>query len=92
MAEAYALKEGLMLAQYIGCNKFIIQTDCMQVVETMKDGCNKFIIQTDCMQVVETMKDGGFSATAAIAIYDDCILLWSGFDSICIEHCNRGCV
>ena len=35
------------------------------------------------------MKDGGFSATAAMAIYDDCFLLWSGFDSISIEHCNR---
>ena len=69
MAEAYALKEGLMLAQHIGCNWFIIQTDCMLVVETMNDG--------------------GFSATAATAIYDDCIILWSGFDSISIEHCNR---
>ena len=69
MAEANALKEGLMLAQHIGCNRFIIQTDCMLVVETMNDG--------------------GFSATAATAIYDDCIILWSGFDSISIEHCNR---
>ena len=38
MAEAYALKEGLMLAQHIGCNRLIIQSDCMEVVQTMNDG------------------------------------------------------
>ena len=30
MAEAYALKEGLMLVQHIGCNRLIIQSDCME--------------------------------------------------------------
>jgi hypothetical protein len=38
MAEAYALKEGLMLAQHIGYNRLIIRSDCMEVVDTMKDG------------------------------------------------------
>ena len=38
MAEAYALKEGLMLEQYIGCNQLIIQSGCMEVVEIMNDG------------------------------------------------------
>jgi ribonuclease HI len=38
MAEAYTLKEGLMLAQHIGCNRLIIQSDCMKVVETMNGG------------------------------------------------------
>ena len=38
MAEAYALKEGLMLAQRIGCNKLIIQSDCMEVVQIMQGG------------------------------------------------------
>ena len=37
MAEAYALKEGLMLAQHAGCNRVIIQSDCMEVVEIMGD-------------------------------------------------------
>jgi ribonuclease HI len=36
MAEAYAFREGLSLAQRIGANNFIIQTDCAQVVDTMK--------------------------------------------------------
>jgi hypothetical protein len=36
MAEAYALKEGLMLAQHRG-NRLIIQSDCMEVVEVMKN-------------------------------------------------------
>jgi len=38
MAEAYALKEGLMLAQHIGGNRLIVQSDCMEVVEVMKNG------------------------------------------------------
>jgi ribonuclease HI len=69
MAEAYALKEGLMLAQHIGCNRLIIQSDCMEVVQIMKDG--------------------GFSANSTAAIYDDCNIIWSGFQDISIEHCSR---
>lgn len=47
------------------------------------------IVQTDCIAVVETMKGGGFSASAGAAIYDDCTMMWNGFDSVSIEHCNR---
>jgi hypothetical protein len=32
------LKEGLLLAQHVSKNRLIIQSDCMEVVETMKDG------------------------------------------------------
>jgi hypothetical protein len=35
------------------------------------------------------MKNGGFSATASAAIYDECIILGSGFCDVSIEHCNR---
>jgi hypothetical protein len=38
MAEAYAFREGLVIAQQIRSNSFTLQTDCMQVVETMKNG------------------------------------------------------
>jgi ribonuclease HI len=38
MAEAYAFRDGLTLAQQIGVQKFTVQTDCVQVVETMKNG------------------------------------------------------
>ena len=38
MAEAYALRDGQKLAQQIGSNRFIVQADCMMVVETMKEG------------------------------------------------------
>lgn len=38
MAEAYVLKEGLMLAQHIVRNLLIIQSYCMEVVQRMKDG------------------------------------------------------
>lgn len=37
-AEVLALKEGLLLAQHIGCNEFNIHSDCLEVVETMRQG------------------------------------------------------
>jgi hypothetical protein len=37
MSEAYALKEGLMLAQHIGTDQLIVQSDCVEVVEIMRD-------------------------------------------------------
>ena len=61
MAEAYALKEGLLLAQHIGV------------------GGNRLVIWADCMEVVETTKEGGFSVNSAADIYDECIIIWSGF-------------
>jgi ribonuclease HI len=69
MAEAFALKEGLMLAQHIGANRIIVQSDCMEVVEIMKNE--------------------GFTANLATTIYDDCNIVWSGFQEISIEHLNR---
>ena len=35
MAEAYALLDGLRLAEQVGCNRIIINSDCMQVVTTI---------------------------------------------------------
>jgi hypothetical protein len=35
------------------------------------------------------MKDGGFSATTSKTIYDDYNILWSDFDNVSIEYCNR---
>ena len=69
MAEAYALKEGLMLAQHIGCDRLIFESDCMEVVQTIKDG--------------------GFSTNLAAVLYDECNIIWSGFQDISIEHCSR---
>jgi hypothetical protein len=37
-AEVMVLKEGFLLAQHIGCNGFILHSDCMEVVETMSMG------------------------------------------------------
>jgi hypothetical protein len=37
MAEAYTLREGISMAQYLGCNNFIIQSDNV-VIETMLAG------------------------------------------------------
>jgi hypothetical protein len=39
MAEASALRDGLLLAQQIGSNRRVqIQADCMEVVDTMLGG------------------------------------------------------
>ena len=38
MAEAFALRDGLLLAQQIGSNRVQIQADCIEVVDTMLDG------------------------------------------------------
>ena len=38
MAEALALKFGLSLAQGTGCNRIIINSDNMEVIETMNNG------------------------------------------------------
>ena len=38
MAEALALKFGLTLAQRAGCNRLIINSDNMKVIDTMQDG------------------------------------------------------
>ena len=37
MAEAYALKEGLCLVNQIGCTNFMLQSDCQEVIDIMKD-------------------------------------------------------
>lgn len=37
IVKAYALKEALMLAQYIGGKRLIVQSNCMEVVEIMRN-------------------------------------------------------
>jgi ribonuclease HI len=37
-AEVTALREGLALAQTMGCNRIRIQSDCLEVVQTMRQG------------------------------------------------------
>ena len=37
-AEAMALRFGLILAQKVGCNRLIINSDNMEVIDTMKNG------------------------------------------------------
>ena len=34
-AEACALRDGLLLAGEIGCNKLMVESDCAEVVEIM---------------------------------------------------------
>ena len=39
-AEACALRDGLLLAGKIGCNKLMVESDCSDVVEVMQNGGN----------------------------------------------------
>ena len=40
MAEARALRDGLLLAGQAGCPKIVVNSDCMEVITTMKKGGN----------------------------------------------------
>ena len=41
------------------------------------------------MKVVEIMRNGGFYGNSAAAIYDECNIVWGGFQEISIEHSSR---
>jgi ribonuclease HI len=54
MAEAYALLDGLRLAEQVGCNRIIVNSDCMQVVNTFRDGfsaTSATAIYDDCFSI-----------------------------------------
>ena len=36
VAEMHALREGLLLAQHVGCSRIMVQSDCLELVGTMK--------------------------------------------------------
>jgi hypothetical protein len=38
MAEAASLRDGLLLAQQIGCSYVEFQSDCLEVVTTVQEG------------------------------------------------------
>lgn len=38
--EARVLRDGLILANTIGCNKIMVEVDCMEVVKVMTNGAN----------------------------------------------------
>ena len=39
-AEARALRNGLLLANDMGCNKLYVEADCMEVIDVMQNGGN----------------------------------------------------
>ena len=40
MAEARALRDGLLLAGQVSCSKLIVNSNCLEVISTMQDGGN----------------------------------------------------
>lgn len=53
-------------------------------------GCNRINIESDCAEVVETMQNEGFLVSSAAVIYDDCSIIWTCFENVIIDFCNRG--
>jgi ribonuclease HI len=41
-AEACALRDGMSLAGAMGCNRLIVHSDCLEVIEVMKSGGNAY--------------------------------------------------
>jgi hypothetical protein len=41
------------------------------------------------MEVVEIMRNRGFTTNSSAAIYDECDIVWGGFQEISIEHSSR---
>jgi hypothetical protein len=53
MVVAYALLDGLQLAEHVGCNRVMVNPDCMQVVNAFCDGFLEMSTTTiygDCFQ------------------------------------------
>jgi hypothetical protein len=44
MAEAIALRDGLLLVGQLGCNRIKVNSDCLEVVDTMKNGGNSISV------------------------------------------------
>uniref|UniRef100_A0A8R7NXV9 RNase H type-1 domain-containing protein n=1 Tax=Triticum urartu TaxID=4572 RepID=A0A8R7NXV9_TRIUA len=53
MAEAYALGHGLLLAQQLGISKLVVESDCLEVINTMNNGgftaSGAVAIYSDCL-------------------------------------------
>lgn len=53
IAEAYALRHGLLLAQQLGITKVVSESDCMEVINTMNNGgftaSGAAAIYSDCL-------------------------------------------
>ena len=56
IAEAHALRHGLLLAQRMGITKLIVESDCMEVIETMNNGgftaSGAAAIYSDCVVLI----------------------------------------
>jgi ribonuclease HI len=61
MAEAYGLLDGLRLAEGVGCNRVIVNSDCVEVVNTMKDdgfsATSAAAINDDCVVIWKGFSD-----------------------------------
>ena len=72
------MRDGLSIAQFLGCNKFIIQFDNVQVVKMMNDGgfsaTSPAAIFDDCRILSSGLRAIKFE---------------HGLRAIKFEHCNR---
>jgi hypothetical protein len=101
MAEAYAFREGLMLAQSMGSSSKRIVWRCF-ILKKTRQKIPFLLIKKKFLEVLQTKtyqrgqgenrgaryNEFFSSAIALAAIYDDCMVLWSGFGNVCVEFCN----
>ena len=66
MVEAFALKDGFLLAQQIGCNRVEIQADRMEAVTTMNEG--GFSATAAPLSMMNVVNTGWWMDFAAISI------------------------
>jgi hypothetical protein len=52
-------------------------------------GGSRLVVQSDCMEVVEIMMNDGFTVNSAAAVYDECKIVWGGFQEVAIEHTSK---
>ena len=55
-AEAYALRHGLLLVQQLGISKLVVESDCLEVINTMNNGgfmaTGAAAIYSDCLVLI----------------------------------------
>jgi hypothetical protein len=64
-AKAMALRNGLDLASSLGCNRLLVELDCMEVIEVMKNGGNSLSsvakIYEECSFICRSFSNVSFS-------------------------------
>ena len=97
-AEALAVRNGLLLAGDVGCNKVIVESDCVDVVETMQNGGNSLgpaaAIYEECtffcrnfarVRFGHCPREANMAAHELAKFYEGNQAVWHGDPTCCIR-------